>query len=149
MPYAIDTDVPIDRSRAQIEAMLRQRGAEGFGYAWHMTAHRIEFTWNKTHIRFELPGVNEEEYAADKQGRTRPPTVRQRMVDQATRSRWRSLYLVIKAKLEAVDAGISIFEEEFMAFVVLADGSTIGERVLPALKAGKLTLKMLQAENPK
>lgn len=38
--------------------------------------------------------------------------------EQACRQAWRALALVIKAKLEAVDAGIVTFEEEFMAQIV-------------------------------
>ena len=36
--------------------------------------------------------------------------------EQACRQRWRALALVIKAKLEAIDAEISTFEEEFLPF---------------------------------
>ena len=37
MPYAAATDVSIDRSKHQLEAMLRQRGCEGFASAWSAT----------------------------------------------------------------------------------------------------------------
>ena len=43
--------------------------------------------------------------------------------------------LAIKAKLEAVEAGISSFEEEFLAHVVLPDGSTFGAWAKPQLAA--------------
>ncbi len=45
--------------------------------------------------------------------------------DQACRQRWRALALLVKAKLEAVESGIVSFEEEFLAHVVLPDGSTV------------------------
>jgi hypothetical protein len=38
--------------------------------------------------------------------------------EAATRQRWRALVLVIKAKLEAVEAGISTLESEFLANIV-------------------------------
>lgn len=41
----------------------------------------------------------------------------------------RALLLVIKAKLEAVASGISIFEDEFLANVVLPDGRLVGQEV--------------------
>jgi hypothetical protein len=41
--------------------------------------------------------------------------------------------LVIKAKLEAVESGIACFEEEFMAHIVLPDGRTVGEHVIPGI----------------
>ena len=41
--------------------------------------------------------------------------------------------LVIKAKLEAVEAGISVFEEEFLANIVMPDGTSFGKWALPQL----------------
>ena len=47
--------------------------------------------------------------------------------------RWRALLLVIKAKLEAVTAGISTIETEFLANIVLPDNTTAGEWMLPQI----------------
>jgi hypothetical protein len=49
------------------------------------------------------------------------------------RRRWRSLALAIKAKLEVVASGIATFDEEFMAHLVLPDGTTVGDRVTTEL----------------
>lgn len=50
--------------------------------------------------------------------------------------------LAVRAKLEAVEAKITTFEEEFMAHLVIPDGSgeTVGERILAtqALTGGAL-----------
>ena len=54
--------------------------------------------------------------------------------EQACRSRWRSLYLIIKAKLEAVESGISTIDREFLYDVVLPDGRTVGDIVTPQLE---------------
>lgn len=43
--------------------------------------------------------------------------------------------LVIKAKLEAVEAGIAAFEEEFLAHIVLPNGSTVGQFMMPQIAA--------------
>jgi hypothetical protein len=53
--------------------------------------------------------------------------------EQASRQRWRALALVIKAKLEAVEAGITVFDDEFLAHMVTGDGRTIGEHLRPQL----------------
>ena len=50
--------------------------------------------------------------------------------------------MVIKAKLEAVESGISIFEEEFLAHLVLPDGKTVGQFMLPQVEAAYETGKM-------
>ena len=44
------------------------------------------------------------------------------------------MYLIIKAKLEAVDSGISTVEREFFYDVVLPDGKTVGEWMAPQLE---------------
>jgi hypothetical protein len=62
--------------------------------------------------------------------------------EAATRQRWRSLVLVLKAKLEAVESGISTLEAEFLANVVMPNGQTIGQSILPrlseAVQSGRL-----------
>jgi hypothetical protein len=40
---------------------------------------------------------------------------------------------VIKAKLEAVESGISTLEQEFLAQVVTESGRTIGEIIIPQI----------------
>ena len=45
--------------------------------------------------------------------------------EQGKRSRWRALYLVVKAKLEAVSSGIVSMEDEFLAQTVMNDGETV------------------------
>jgi hypothetical protein len=139
MPYAAETEVPIARSQQQIEAMLRQRGCEGYASAWSKDGNRIEFAWKGLRIRFTLPAVDEEKHKFDRQGRERSQTHKQNAVEQADRVRWRGLFLVIKAKLEAVEAGISVFEEEFMAFIVdPATDRTIGDALLPRIQGHTL-----------
>jgi hypothetical protein len=55
------------------------------------------------------------------------------MYDQAVRQRWRALVLVLKAKLEAIESGISSFEDEFLAQTVLPDNTTVGGFMRPQL----------------
>lgn len=45
-----------------------------------------------------------------------------------------ALYLIVKAKLEAVETGISTIEREFFYDVVLPDGKTVGEWMAPQLE---------------
>lgn len=54
--------------------------------------------------------------------------------EQTRRSLWRALLLTIRAKLEAVEQGISTTEEEFLAFLVLPDGRTAGEWLRPQIE---------------
>ena len=55
------------------------------------------------------------------------------LIAQEERQRWRALVLVIKAKLEAVESGITTFENEFLAHIVLPDNRTVGEWLAPQI----------------
>ena len=50
---------------------------------------------------------------------------------KAERQAWRAL--VLKAKLEAVEAGITTIEQEFLADMVIPGDVTVGETLLPRL----------------
>ena len=53
---------------------------------------------------------------------------------QLCRSKWRSLVLAIKAKMECVQSGITTIEQEFLAHIVLPNGLTVGHHTIPQLK---------------
>lgn len=139
MAYAASTDVPIDRSKRAIEDLLMRAGAEGYHTGWQAATANdpgwdaIEFLWHGKQIRFRLP-------------RQPPQPTRSRnkrlQPEQIDRQRWRVLFLVVKAKIEAVEANISVFEEEFMAFIVTASGRTVGEILMPKLQAGNAPLQL-------
>jgi hypothetical protein len=138
--YAASTDVPADRSRAEIEKAVRRYGGKRFMYGWEEDGPDpravVAFVINDRQVRFLLPMPD----AQDRQfthtparGNRRSPAEQEKAYDQAVRSRWRSLGLVIRAKLEAVASGIVTFEDEFMAHLVLPEGDTVGQRMHPVL----------------
>lgn len=125
--YAHRTKVPTSRSREEIERTLKRYGAQQFVAGWDTEAYHavIGFTVladdgapRQVRLRLPLP--------SPKFGSTA-------QCDAEERRRWRALVLVIKAKLEAVDSGISTVEHEFMADVVLPNGKTLGEWIGPQL----------------
>ena len=93
------------------------------------------FVCNSRRVRFELtlPDRANPKFARDGRGKTRPPDKRMAAWEQACRQRWRALALVIKAKLEAVESGITSFEDEFLAHIQTPDGRSVGDHVKPAL----------------
>jgi hypothetical protein len=136
--YAAATDVSSDRSKAEIESIIRRYGATQFMSGWSENLAVIGFVCQLRNIRFELPlpDRSDPEFAQTPAGRrSRKPAAQEAAWEQACRQRWRALALVIKAKLEAVEAGISTFETEFLAHIVLPGGQTIGQYVLPKLDA--------------
>ena len=40
--YAADTSVPVERSRSQLEQLLRVHGAQGFATGWDQVQDRID-----------------------------------------------------------------------------------------------------------
>jgi hypothetical protein len=133
--YAAGTEVPSDRSRSEIERTLRRYGATAFAYGWEGDSAQIAFKLAGRHIRFRLPlpDPRSGEFTLTPTGRERSQAAADEAYEQAVRQRWRALALVIKAKLEAVEAGISTVEAEFLANVALPDGGTVGDWLAPQL----------------
>ena len=111
--YASTTRVPPEKTRAEIERTVRKYGATGFASAWQDKAVRIEFLCRNRHIRMTM---------------IEPDAA------QPKRSKWRSLLLLVKAKLEAVDAKIATFEEAFLGDIVMPDGRTVYEATKGPIK---------------
>lgn len=135
--YAANTEVPADRSRQEIERTLKRYGATSFMYGWEESKAVVAFTYAGRTIRFELPmpDRNSREFThTPSKGLKRSEKQQREAYEQATKQRWRALAIVVKAKLEAVEAGIASFEEEFLAYFVLPDGRTVGSEVLPRLE---------------
>lgn len=134
MAYAANTSVPIERSRAELERTLERYGATAFGYMTEPGRAVIMFEANNRRIRFvlPLPHRDDREFTHHSRGaRTAPQALA--AWEQACRQKWRALNLAIKAKLEAVEAEICEFEDEFLAFVMLPDGTSMGERARTAI----------------
>lgn len=113
--YAERTDVPVSRSRDQIEALLEKYDADAFVFGRDMALNKtvLSFRHNKMCYRYviEIMGDAQEE-----------------------RCRWRALYIVIKAMLIAVDSKIMNFETAFMPWILGANGKCLGETVAPQLE---------------
>lgn len=135
--FAADTSVAADRSRAEIEQILTRYGASEYMYGWREGNAVVQFSLVGRHIRFILPLPSKLDPAFTRtptRGTERDPIAAEKAWEQATRQRWRALCLVIKAKLEAVESGITTTEQEFLAHTVLPDGRTVGEHALPMVQ---------------
>ncbi|AII28186.1 hypothetical protein VC74_gp84 [Mycobacterium phage Sparky] len=134
--YAANTDVSSDRSRAEIERTLERYGARQFMYGWDQDRAVVGFVLNDREIRFVLPLPDRDstDFTRTPTGRPRAANQVREAYEQAVRQRWRSLALVIKAKLEAVESGIVTFDAEFLAHIVLPDGRTVADNVVPRVQ---------------
>jgi hypothetical protein len=135
--YAAETSVSPAQSREEIERTLVRWGASGFMYAWQGTRAQLAFEIRGRQVRFSLPlpDRNAREFThTPEKGLVRSPSARDAAYEQAVKQRWRALALVVKAKLEAVEAGIVGFDEEFLAHIVVGE-QTVGEVLVPQLEA--------------
>ncbi|USA40258.1 hypothetical protein [Pelagerythrobacter marinus] len=135
--YAKDTSVPVANSKAEIERILERYGADQFMSGWSADQAVIGFTMLGRQVRFVLPMPDrgDTEFTVTPTGRDRSADAAHKAWEQACRQRWRALALVIKAKLEAVESEISVFEDEFMANIVLPNGRTVSDEVRPRIAA--------------
>lgn len=134
--FAEGTTVTPERSQAEIVATLKRYGAEGFMYGEDNGAGMVAFRAHGRQVRFIVPlDIDRAQFTQTDAGRTRTRESVDNLVAAEHRRRWRSLALAIKAKLEVVDTGISTFEQEFLAHIVLPNGSTVGDFVAPQLEA--------------
>jgi hypothetical protein len=140
--YAENTSVPIQRSRIEIENMLRRYGADQLAYAEDNGRAMLGFRARGKAVRFIITLPAAKEFMADLKGRRRTPDQALLKAEGEHRRRWRCLMLVIKAKLEAVATGISVFEQEFFGHLVLPGGRTVYE------EAGPQAMKMIEEGKP-
>jgi hypothetical protein len=138
--YAEHTEVSTEKTRMDLERVLMRYGAERFAYASEPTRALVMFEANGRRIRFVIPTPRADDerfthYRRSKWGPRIPraDNVARQLHEQAGRQVWRALLLVVKAKLEAVAAGITTFEDEFLAHTVLPDGRTFGEWAGPQI----------------
>jgi hypothetical protein len=121
--YASRTRVPADRTRLEIEALMRKRGADQFFSGGDLDRAMLAFRLNGRQIRFSLP-------------------LGRRLSEQALRARWRAMLLVIKAKLQAIDIGILTIEDAFLADTVLPDRQTVADYMMPQLESAYASGRM-------
>lgn len=130
--FAATTSVSASASREEIERTLVRYGADQFLYGWEAEAAVVGFRLDGRQIRFVLPMPRKDDRRFTHHGQgPRKPAVALKEWEQAVRQRWRALALVIKAKLEAVESGITVFDDEFLAHIVLPSGQTAGEWMRP------------------
>lgn len=137
--FAEDTSVPVARSRAAIDALLRDWGCTGLGWSDDFDAQRaaLRFRWTHEGVEYlarfvvQLP----DDAALKKTMRASYPTRKQLddYREQRARQAYRVLLLWIKAALNAVDAGLVSAASVFLPWLEGADGRTVAEVALPRL----------------
>lgn len=138
MTYASGTSVPVERSMAELEKLLKDKGAQQFYRGFDEQRAIVGFKLGDRLIKFELPLPTLPDWDA-KKGHRYGKEAAMRRVEQQTREKWRALVLSVKAKLVGVEAGVESLEEAFLAHVVTPNGQTVYEHVRAPLADGYST----------
>lgn len=127
MAFAEKTRVPVVQTQNEIKSTLTKYGATGFMFGEGAGQALVMFEIKGRRVKFILPLPKN------------PNSDREKQVE---RTKWRALLLAIKAKLECAATGITTFEQEFMAHIVMPDGLTVSEHLTPkiaeAYQSGKM-----------
>jgi hypothetical protein len=140
--YAQGTEVSTSKSKFELETLLEKYGANQILFGNDPgRAALVAFICRGKQIRFILPfpAPNSDDFRRTATGRIRKNTTRNEAYDEEIKRLWRSLSLCVKGKLEAVEAGIVTFEQEFLPYFVLPGGQTVSERIMPEIEQMCLT----------
>ena len=121
MSYASTTSVPVGRSKDEIEKTLVKYGASGFGSVTEKHRSCIVFGLADRRFRIKIQTKPEKSFRSAKH------------YEQAQRTIWRCALLIIKGRLEAVESGIETVEEAFLPHLMLPNGKTVGEVMVPQI----------------
>lgn len=116
--FAEDTSVPVGRTQDEIKARLRSHGADQIAVFESGEQTAVAFRIGAAMYRITVP--------IDPKAKNRP---------QDERRAWRLLGLLMKSKLEAVREGATTVEREFLSDMLMRDGATVGEVILPQLES--------------
>jgi hypothetical protein len=131
--FASETSVPVERSRAELENLLRRYEADQFVSGWEESRAMVGFRIAGRTVRLEVPMPTLRDVERDGANRRRSPAKKTAALAQMERQRWRALLLLTKAKLEACALGLETFEQAFLAGIVTPNGQTIGQRLVQQL----------------
>jgi hypothetical protein len=134
--FAEGTEVSAERSRAELETLLQKHGAKEF--AVYTSEPRTVFMYKLrgVMVRHVVEYPEAKPYLKDPRAswKQRPAEQVKKLQEAEWRRRWRALVLVCKAKLEIIESGGSTFEREFMADMVLGDGRTVAQVLIPQMQ---------------
>ena len=118
MKYATGTQISEQETRLEVLRLLVRNGCRNAEAGLNAAKHGVcKFEVAGRKVRMLLPLPDEGPFGTGNE-RAR---------------RWRVLLLLLKAKLEAVDSGISTVQDEFMAHIAMPNGQTAGEIMAPQI----------------
>lgn len=125
--FAEGTSVDVSKSRLELETLLSKHGATQIVVGSDSVKRTgfVHFVLDNRQYRLQLPAREAK-----------------RNVGQIEREQWRAMVLLLKAKLEVVASEMVTMEQEFLAYVVLPNGVTVGAALVPQLESAYKSGKM-------
>jgi hypothetical protein len=137
MAYAQNTKVDVSASIAEIQSITERYGADQFMFGTTETQGFVGFRVNGRMVKYilPLPKKDERRLRITEAGRERtsPDSILNEWKREVRRC-WRSLALLIKANLDAVQTGIITFDLAFLGAIMLPNGSTVGAWMEPQVE---------------
>jgi len=151
--YAEGTGVPVQRTRDELERVLESHGATATQVSRDAATRQavVIFRLEERLIRLkikvdasDIPNAKMERWLTKDDrvsfpqgwpgwGATRRQDWFIKQLEQREREAWRRILLITKAKLEVVADAESTIEREFLADIMLPDGTTVHEALAPKL----------------
>ncbi len=155
--YAEKTQVPVERSKAELDGVLARAGAQQRGFfndeelgkavvVFSLQGRQVKLSMSFSTVADVASVVVAKRTEQPHGWHSWPASKRQQWVKdkvlQAERQRWRAMLLCVKAKLELIADGESTLEREFLHDILLPNGRTVGESVLPTIAEAYATGRM-------
>jgi hypothetical protein len=137
--YAQSTKVEVLSSQADILKLLAKFGVEKHAFMNDGDSAAVAFTYGGLNYKISVltPDPEHEAFRYTEAGRARTAEAARSAHVQEIRRRWRSLVLLVKAKLVAVDDDISTFEQEWMPYIMTGTGETLFEAMQVQIEKAK------------
>lgn len=115
-----DTDVPVARSQEQIRRLVLENGGTGIAFICQPPIEGFEalLTVDGKTYRIRIVATCRQHKSPDR-------------VAQEERRVWRVLFFHLKAVFEASRSGVLELREMILPYIVVADGRTIAQHILP------------------
>lgn len=122
--YAEGTTVPVEKSRAEMVGTLGRFGVRKFGWDMQDDADILMFEITGKSYRMAIlrPSPDDVPY--------NPRVDKKILLEREWMRRWRANATMLKMRLEFAESGDSTAEVELLPYLLLRDGTTLGQAVL-------------------
>jgi hypothetical protein len=122
--YAEGTDVPADRSRAEIQRILAAHGCEKMAFGTGPEGDMLQFELHERRYRFAILRPTQKQWGLARGYRA---SYWESWRDAEWRRRWRAQVLLLRAKLEFGEGDAEAAARELLPYLLLADNRNLAE----------------------